>query len=120
MVLLTPLSAKMLEEDFGFTTKEQFRQYIYENSTMTVQEWLDSDMVQTFAIPHLELPAPNPEIEKARENIRKRLELPADTIVNRFRSPDQINFIIAGEGMIYFVAGADFNLKSLVPIDPWR
>jgi len=120
MVLLTPLSAKMLEEDFGFTTKEEFRQYIYENSTMTVQEWLDSDQIQTFAIPHLELPAPNPEIEKSRESIRARLNLPGDTVIKRFRSPDQINFIIAGEGMIYFVAGADFNLKTLVPIDPWR
>jgi hypothetical protein len=120
LVLLTPLSAKMLQEDFGFTTREQFRQFIYENSTMTVQEWLDSDMVQTFAIPHLELPAPSPELRQAQEAVRQRLEMPGDTVVKRFRSPAQINLMIAGEGMIYFVAGGDFNLKGLVKIDPWR
>ena len=87
---------------------------------MTVHEWLDSDQIQTFAIPHLELPAPNSEIEKTREAIRARLNLPGDTVIKRLSSPDQINFIIAGEGMIYFVAGADFSLKTLVPIDPWR
>jgi len=87
---------------------------------MMVQEWQDSDMVQTFAIPQLELPAPNPDIEKNREGLRERLKLPVDTVIKRFRSPDQINFITAGEGMIYFVAGADFNLKTLVAIDPWR
>jgi hypothetical protein len=120
LVILTPLSARMLEEDFGFTTRDKFRQYIYENSTMTVQEWLDSDMVQTFAIPHLELPPPDEERRQAQEAIRERLKLPGDTVVKRFRSPSQINFIIAGEGMIYFVAGADFTLKSMVKIDPWR
>lgn len=120
LVLLTPLSAKMLEEDFGFATREQFRQYIYENSTMTVQEWLDSDQVQTFAIPHLELPPRAPEFEEMQEAIRRRLAMPGDTLIKRFRSPDQINFVIAGEGMIYFVAGGDFQLKSIVEIDPWR
>ncbi len=121
MVLLTPLSAKMLEEDFGFTTKEDFRQYIYENSHMTVQEWLDSDQVQTFTIPHLELPPPpNPEFQQMQEAVRERLSQPADTVIKRFRSPSQINIIIAGEGMIYFVAGADLSLKSIVELDPWR
>ena len=120
LVLLTPLSAKMLEEDFGFTTREQLRQFIYENSIMTVQEWLDSDQVQTFAIPHLELPPRNPEFQQAQQAIRERLLMPGNTVIKRFRSPSQINFIIAGEGMIYFVAGGDFTLKSMVKIDPWR
>ncbi|MBN1177266.1 MAG: hypothetical protein JXA51_06260 [Dehalococcoidales bacterium] len=120
LVLLTPLAAKMLEEDFGFDTRAKFRQYLYENSTMTVQEWLDSDMVQTFAIPHLELPAPNEKRRQAQEDIRKRLKMPGDTVVKRFRSPSQINMVITGEGMIYFVAGADFNLKGIVAIDTWR
>jgi hypothetical protein len=43
-----------------------------------------------------------------------------DTVIKRFRSPSQINIVIAGEGMIYFVAGGDFSLKSMVKIDPWR
>ena len=120
LVLLTPLSAKMLEEDFGFATREQFRRYIYENSTMTVQEWLDSDQVQTFAIPHLELPPRAPEFKQMQEAIRARLAMPGDTVIKRFRSPEQINLMIAGEGMIYFVAGGDFHLKTIVEIDPWR
>jgi len=121
LVLLTPLSAKMLEEDFGFATKDQFRQYIYENSMMTVQEWLDSDQVQTFTIPHLELPPPpNPEFRQAQQAVRERLSMPGDTVIKRFRSPSQIEFIIAGEGMIYFVAGGDFSLKSMVKLDAWR
>jgi hypothetical protein len=120
LVLLTPLSAKMLEEDFGFTTREQFRQYLYENSKMTVREWLDSDQVQTFVIPHLELPPPTPEGRQAQKAIKERLTMPGDTVIKRFRSPSQINFIIAGEGMIYFVAGGDFYLKSIVEVDPWR
>jgi hypothetical protein len=123
VVLITPLSAKMLEEDFGFPTKDKFRQYIYDNSMMTVQEWLDSDQVQTFTIPHLELPSPpqmSPEMQKFQQAVRERLSLPSDTVINRFRSPSQINIIIAGEGMIYFVAGADLSLKDIVEIDPWR
>jgi hypothetical protein len=120
LVLLTPLSAKMLEEDFGFSNREQFRQYIYENSTMTVKEWLDSDQVQTFVIPHLELPAPTPERQQAQKAVKERLAMPGDTVVKRFRSPSQINFIVAGEGMIYFVAGGDFHLKNILAIDPWR
>jgi hypothetical protein len=120
LVLLTPLSAKMLEEDFGFTTKEQFRQFIYDNSNMTVREWLDSDQVQTFMIPHLELPSPTPEGRQAQKAIKERLAMPGNTVIKRFRSPSQINFIIAGKGMIYFVAGGDFHLKSIVAIDPWR
>ena len=120
LVLLTPLSAKMLGEDFGFTTREQLRQFIYENGTMTVKEWLDSDQVQTFAIPHLELPPRNPEFQQAQQAIRERLAMPGDTVIKRFRSSSQINFMIAGEGMIYFVAGGDFTLKSIVKIEPWR
>lgn len=121
MVLLTPLSAKMLEEDFGFATKEKFKQYIFENSHMIVQEWLDSDQVQTFTIPHLELPPPaSPEAQEMQKSIRERLSMPGDTVINRFRSPSQINVIIAGEGMIYFVAGGDFSLKSIVELDSWR
>jgi hypothetical protein len=120
LVLLTPLSAKMLEEDFGFNTREQFRQFIYDNSNMTVREWLDSDQVQTFMIPHLELPSPTPEGRQVQKALKERLAMPGDTVIKRFRSPSQINFIIAGEGMIYFVAGGDFHLKSIVAVDPWR
>jgi hypothetical protein len=120
LVLLTPLSVKMLEEDFGFATRGEFRDFIYENSTMTVQEWLDSDQVQTFAIPHLELPPRASEFKQLQDAIRRRLSMPGDTVIKRFRSPDQINLMIAGEGMIYFVAGGDFHLKSIVEIDSWR
>ena len=88
---------------------------------MTVQEWLDSDMVQTFTIPHLELPPPStPEAQEMQKAIRERLSIPGDTVIHRFRSPSQINIVIAGEGMIYFVAGADFSLKSIVELDKWR
>ena len=121
LVLLTPLSAKMLEEDFGFDTRDKFRQYIFDNSVMTVGEWLDSDQVQTFTIPHLELPPPPIENGEAfQEEMKIRLALPRDTIIPRFKDPSQINFLIVGEGMIYFVAGGDFDLKSIVNIDPWR
>jgi hypothetical protein len=120
LVLLTPVSAKMLQEDFGFATKEQFRQYLYDNSQMTVQEWLDSDMVETFTIPGLDLPAPTPERQQLQKTVRERLSMPSDTVIPRFRSPGQINVLIAGEGMIYFVAGADFTLKNMIKIDPWR
>ena len=60
------------------------------------------------------------ENKKEQEEIRGRLTLPADTIIPRFRSPEQINFMVVGEGMIYFVAGADFDLKGIVDIDKWR
>jgi hypothetical protein len=52
--------------------------------------------------------------------VRERLSKPVDTVIPRFRSPSQINIMIAGEGMIYFVAGADFTLKNMIKIDPWR
>jgi hypothetical protein len=120
LVLLTPLSAKMLEEDFGFATPEQFRRFIYDNSHMTVREWLDSDQIQTFAIPHLEIPAPTEEGKQAQQAMRERLAMPPETVIKRFRSPSQINIVIAGEGMVYFVGGGDFSLKSIVKIDPWR
>jgi hypothetical protein len=120
LVLLTAVSAKMLQEDFGFSTKEKFRQFIYDNSHMTIQEWLDSDMVETFTIPGLELPAPTPERQQMQKVVRERLSKPVDTVIPRFRSPSQINIMIAGEGMIYFVAGADFTLKNMIKIDPWR
>lgn len=120
LVLMTAVSAKMLQEDFGFASKEQFRQYLYDNSHMTIQEWLDSDMVETFTIPGLELPAPTPERQQMQNVVRERLSKPVDTIIPRFRSLDQINILIAGAGMIYFVAGGDFTLKSMIKIDPWR
>jgi len=110
----------MLAEDFGFTTKEQFKQFIYDNSLMTVQEWLDSDQIQTFAIPHLEIPASTEEGRKTQDEIRARLDMPSETIIKRFRSPSQINIMVTGEGMIYFVSGGDLGLKSIVKIDPWR
>ena len=56
----------------------------------------------------------------AQQAVKERLSMPGNTVIKRFRSPSQINFIIAGEGMIYFVAGGDFSLKSVVEIDPWR
>jgi hypothetical protein len=120
LLLLTPLSAKMLQEDFGFATKEQFKQFIYENSAMTVSEWLDSDQVQTFTIPHLELPPREPELKGMQDEVRARLGMPGDKVIKRFRSPADVNVVIAGEGMIYFVAGGDFGLKKMVKIDPWR
>jgi hypothetical protein len=59
-------------------------------------------------------------MRQGQEAIRKRLTLPPGTVIKRFRSPAQINLMIAGEGMIYFVAGGDFHLKGIVEIDPWR
>lgn len=121
LLLMTPLSVKMLEEDFGFDTREKFRKYIYDNSKMTISEWLDSDQVQTFTIPHLELPPPpTEEGKKMQEVIKKRLSQDPKTIVPRFKSPDQVNFMVVGEGMIYFVAGGDFDCKFMVNVDDWR
>jgi hypothetical protein len=113
LVLLPAVSARMLAEEYGFATKDDFRKFIYDNTLTTIKEWKDTDLVRTFHITALETGRANPAVAEY-------LKQPDAGVVRRFYNLSDINIMVAGAGCIFFTQGGDFDLRKMVEIDPWR
>jgi hypothetical protein len=112
MLLLDPTIIKQLKEREGFNSKEQLIDWIYKNTTVTVEEWLDNFYsVQNFILP---------TARQGVEPFATWMKLPRDAKIPQIARPSSINILAVGGGTNLFWQAGDFGYISSASIDKWR
>lgn len=107
--LLDPIVAKQLVDE-GFSTKESVRDYVYENSLVTIEEYWKYQHMDTTR--HAAEKGFGPHAPFAHQ--------PKDKIVNRYRKPDDISVLVVGGGTNDFWQAVDAQYMGSFSIDEWR
>ena len=111
-LLLDPTIIKQLKEREGFDSKEQLIDWIYKNTSVTVQDFLnDFYSVQNFILPNA---------RRGVEPFASRIKLPKDAKIPQFASPAVINILSVGGGTNLFWQAGDFGYVSSASVDKWR
>jgi hypothetical protein len=111
-LLLDPTIIKQLKTYEGFDSKEQLRDWIFENTKLTAKEWReDYYSVQNFVLP---------VARKGDEPYASWLKLPDDALVPRISRASRITIIAVGGETNLFWQPGDFGLTTSVSIDKWR
>lgn len=111
-LLLDPTIIKQLKEREGFDSKEQLIDWIYKNTSVTVQDFLnDFYSVQNFILPNA---------RRGVEPFASRIKLPKDAKIPQFASPTVINILSVGGGTNLFWQAGDFGYVSSASVDKWR
>jgi hypothetical protein len=111
-LLLDPTIVKQLKNYEGFDSKEQLRDWIFENTKLTAREWReDYYSVQNFVLP---------VGRQGTEPYASWMKLPDDAMVPRISRPARITIIAVGGETNLFWQPGDFGLTTSVSIDKWR
>ena len=108
--LLDPIVANDLVAE-GFKTKESVRDHVYKNCFVSLDEYWQYHLVEGFS---------RRMGEKGVEPFASWLKQPGDTMINRFRSPDEINILVIGGRTNDFWQAGDWHLIGSFSIDEWR
>jgi hypothetical protein len=108
--LLDPIVANDLVGE-GFATKESVRDHIYEQCLISLDEYWQYHLVEGFS---------RRMAEKGVEPYASWLSQTGDTMVNRYRSPDEISILVVGGRTNDFWQAGDFHLIGSFSIDEWR
>ena len=108
--LLDPLVANDLVNE-GFLTKESVSKHVYENTLLPLGEFWQYHLVNGFSLPMG---------QKGMEPYASWLKQPDDTLINRYRSPEEISMLVVGGRTNDFWQAGDFHLIGSFPIDEWR
>jgi hypothetical protein len=112
MLLLDPTIIKQLKDREGFNSKEQLIDWIYNNTSVRVGDWLDNFYsVQNFVLP----PGRN-----GAEPFASWMKLPRDTMIPQISSPKNIQILSVGGGTNLFWQAGDFGYVSSASVDKWR
>jgi hypothetical protein len=111
-LLLDPLIIKQLKDREGFDSKEKLIDWIYQNTSVTVGDYLDNFYsVQNFTLP---------TARRGVEPFATWMKLPRDAKIPQFASPSRISIIsVGGETNLFWQAG-DFGYISSASVDKWR
>lgn len=109
-LLLDPIVAADLVRE-GFLTKESLSKYIYENTVVTLGEFWQYHLVEGKSLP---------AAKRGIEPYASWLEQPEDTLVNRYRSPDEISVLVVGGKTNDFWQAGDWHHLGSLAIDAWR
>lgn len=123
IILMGPLTARLLVERRGFTRKSAVKKWLWENSKITIKEWRDSIFYKNSLMPRLGTPGHHPTWYADPD-------LDPDTIVPVFAGPDSIDVIVSGGSFTGGVISKGQELgecyiwemgqASSVSIDKWR
>jgi hypothetical protein len=108
--LLDPIVAYDLFNE-GFLTKESISKYVYENTLLPLEEFWQYHLVNGFSLPMG---------QKGMEPYASWLKQPDDTLINRYRTPEEISVLVVGGRTNDFWQAGDFHLIGSFPIDEWR
>ncbi|MFC1533205.1 UGSC family (seleno)protein [Thermodesulfobacteriota bacterium] len=111
LILADPIVARDLNEMYGFGTKEKLSQWLQENTLMTAGDYWDNSLVHSFSLPLA---------RKGVEPFASWLELPKDTAIPRFPTPNAINIVVVGGETNAFWQAGDFRHFKSASIDSWR
>jgi hypothetical protein len=128
LLLMTSVTERCLAEDYGFTTKDDFRKYVYDHVLIKVGDWKLRQMVKCFNIPGLEIPATDPALAqylalpvgRSDPRVAEYLTLPDSAVVPLFYNVTDIEIVTCGAGGIQVTNGGDFSLRRMINIDDWR
>jgi hypothetical protein len=109
-VLLDPIVAEALVEE-GFSTKDSLSEYVYKNSLLTLEEFWQYHLVEGMSLT---------AGQKGIEPYASWLKQPKETLVHRYRSPDEISIFVLGGRTNAFWQGGDWRLIGSFSIDEWR
>ncbi len=109
-LLLDPIVADDLVRE-GFPTKETVSEYVYENTLLTLEEFWQYHLVEGFSLP---------AGQKGNEPYTTWLKQPGDTLINRYRSPDEISILVVGGRTNDFWQGGDWRHIGSFSVDEWR
>jgi hypothetical protein len=108
--LLDPIVANDLVRE-GFPTKESIVNHIYEKALISLGEFWQYHLVESFGLTLA---------QKGVEPYASWLNQPKDTLINRFRSPEEISVLVVGGRTNDFWQAGDFHLIGSFSIDEWR
>jgi hypothetical protein len=112
MLLLDPTIVKQLNDREGFDSKEKLIDWVYNNSFVTVGDWLDNFYaVQNFLLP---------EGRKGVEPFAKWMKMPRDAKIPQIADPKNIQILCVGGGTNLFWQAGDFGYISSASVDKWR
>jgi hypothetical protein len=109
-LLLDPIVADDLVRE-GFTSKESLSEYIYENTQLTLEEFWQYHLVEGWTLP---------AAQKGVEPYASWIKQPGDTLINRYRSPDEISILVVGGRTNDFWQAGDWRQMGSFSIDEWR
>jgi hypothetical protein len=109
-LLLDPIVAHDLVRE-GFPTKESVINHIYEKSLVSLGEFWQYHLVESFGLTLA---------QKGIEPYASWLKQPKDTLVNRYRGPDEISILVVGGRTNDFWQAGDFHLIGSFSVDEWR
>jgi hypothetical protein len=108
--LLDPIVANDLVDE-GFATKESLRDHIYEQCLISLDEYWQYHLVEGFS---------RRTAEKGVEPYASWLSQSGDTMINRYRSSDEISILVVGGRTNDFWQAGDWHLIGSFSVDEWR
>ena len=109
-ILLDPIVAQHLLQE-GFLTKESLSEYIHEKTRLPLEEFWQYHLVEGVTLPRA---------QKGLEPYASWLREPKDTVIHRYRSPDEISVLVVGGKTNDFWQAGDWHLIGSFSIDEWR
>jgi hypothetical protein len=111
LIFPDPLVAKNLKDTQGFDTKEKLSEWLHKNTMMTVEDYWNSGLVNTFTLPQAQLGV---------EPFASWLKLPKEARIPRFLAPKEINIVVVGGETNAFWQAADFRYIGSALVDTWK
>ncbi|MFO7684864.1 MAG: hypothetical protein R6V60_02120, partial [Desulfobacterales bacterium] len=107
-----PTIIHQMKNNEGIDSKEQLAEWIYKNTTVKVENWMDDYYaVQNFV---------HPMGRMGQEPIASWMKLPKDADIPQFPSASRITILSLGGGTNFFWQAGDFGYTSSASVDEWR
>ncbi len=110
-LVLDPSAAKIVKENEGCKTKEDFSKLLSETTEMTADRFWKTDYVDFLT---------GPMADKGVEPYASWKKLSGDSIIKPYHDPEKINIIVTGGETGPYFKACDFGYVTSSSIDKWR
>ncbi len=110
-IVIDPSAAKIVKENEGCSTKEDFSRRISETAEMTADRFWKTDYVDFLT---------GPQADKGVEPYASWKKFSGDSIIKPYHDPEKINIIVTGGETGPFFKACDFGYVTSSSIDKWK